>query len=349
MEDFIPLCSSLYSSDEDFSALNQSFHGTYRGTVVTAMLQEKNGEIHYIVSINNAKYGGNMDVQCIAAQRFGGIFNYEDSIMQGFNATGASIAGTGFNIKAGDHVLVTFIDGANQQGVIIGSLRHMGRKPLLDQASGPQLFSTFNGVERSVNADGEFTIRYNGIPTNIKDLDKEPGDELPEAVYDEKFGSRIFFSKDGSITISDSKADDEDNQMMVFDNENKKILIHGGKNITIKMDRDSGEYTNTSKKIFITSSEEELELASFKSTITVRSEKEATLKGSKQLLGEGTHPVSYGDILKTALDTFFDTLNNAIIPGSPPQNATSLVAVKTAAVAAKQAISQMNSKKTFTD
>lgn len=77
---------------------------------------------------------------------------------------------------------------------------------------------------------------------------------------------------------------------------------------------------------------------------------EAILAGAiKQKLGVGGHPVPYGDVLKTALDTFFDTLAQGILPGAPPNNAQSLAAIKVAAVAAKASIALMNSIKTETD
>lgn len=69
----------------------------------------------------------------------------------------------------------------------------------------------------------------------------------------------------------------------------------------------------------------------------------------KQILGQGTEPVVLGDTLESILTTFLISLETGIIPGSPGQNAASLLVIKTAATALKIALPTMKSPNSTTD
>jgi len=69
----------------------------------------------------------------------------------------------------------------------------------------------------------------------------------------------------------------------------------------------------------------------------------------KQILGQGSEPVVLGDTLKSILDTFLTSIVSGVIPGSPGQNAASLLAISAAATALKSALSTMLSPNSTTD
>ena len=69
---------------------------------------------------------------------------------------------------------------------------------------------------------------------------------------------------------------------------------------------------------------------------------------AKQILGAGTEKVVLGDTLKTLLDTFCTTIES-VIPGSPGQNAASILIIKGAATALKATVATMLSPNSVTD
>lgn len=89
-----------------------------------------------------------------------------------------------------------------------------------------------------------------------------------------------------------------------------------------------------------------LEVTSAQTTFTAKGV--ATFKGSKQTLGSGGHPVPHGDILKTALEGFCDSLSK-LTPGSPANNAQAIASIMQASIKLKTDILRMNSMKTETD
>src|SRR5690606_2811389 len=102
--------------------------------------------------------------------------------------------------KAGDAVLVAFLNGEAREAVILGGLIHPARKSTLDITKGPQYISEFNGVETSINNDGEYKLTFKAVPTNAKKLDDKPSSKIPAPTYDTKVGGSFFwFDKTGSI------------------------------------------------------------------------------------------------------------------------------------------------------
>ena len=73
------------------------------------------------------------------------------------------------------------------------------------------------------------------------------------------------------------------------------------------------------------------------------------LSATKQILGAGSEKMILGDTQKSILNTFLTSLETDINPGSPGQNAASLLAIKAAATALKNVLSTMLSPNSVTD
>jgi len=69
----------------------------------------------------------------------------------------------------------------------------------------------------------------------------------------------------------------------------------------------------------------------------------------KQILGEGTEPILLGNTTITDWDTYLGTAIAGILPGSPGQNAASLLAIKSAMTTLKGVLNSFKSPNSFTD
>jgi len=70
---------------------------------------------------------------------------------------------------------------------------------------------------------------------------------------------------------------------------------------------------------------------------------------NKQILGAGTEPVVLGDTLFTMLDDFLSSIISGILPGSPGQNAASLLAIKDSASTLQGVLATFKSPNSTTD
>lgn len=127
-------------------------------------------------------------------------------------------------------------------------------------------------------------------------------------------GIRVTSSTGNKIHISEDPATGE------------QILIEAKNGNKIKMDTTSNEIliTNIEGKIF-------------------------QLVDNKQILGQGTEHMVLGDTWFTMMDTFLSSVISGIMPGSPGQNAASLIAIKQAATALQGTLPTLKSPNSFTD
>jgi hypothetical protein len=184
-------------------------------------------------------------VQCTRTSRFGGIYNYEEYTHRGFIELGQYGR---FDFKAGDHVLIAYVGGSSLTGAIVGCLNHPGRPRKFDKDSDIAYESEFNGLNKSIGRDGDYTVTYKGLQTNIDKLKEkaEDGKEIPAPEYDESIGGSFYrFGVDGSFEVSDN-----DNQSIFIDKPFGQIVVtSGGTSLTINKDAESYEIVNKSTTI----------------------------------------------------------------------------------------------------
>lgn len=202
-------------------------------------------DIRYLVEIQDTN--DKIPISCRILSRFGGVYNYEDMVARDYSTTGTPDPVQNYDTKAGDIVLVAFINGEGREGVILGGLTHAARKVSLDPADGPQYKSEFNGLETSINKDGEMTVTFKGQPTNLSVLKSTPSKQLPEPTYNTSIGSSFYkFDKTGSYTVSDNSTSGI--QSLKIDKPNGTITILSG-NISLKMTKSSEAVNLISKTL----------------------------------------------------------------------------------------------------
>ena len=237
------------------------------GTVQRIVSNENNDENRYVVEVEDD--GQRKVILCIRGfSKFGGRFNFEEYLSQGYTRTKADNPSVGIDrsILAGDMAIIAYVNGDAREGIILGFINHPGRNEailqdgLTTKAEGivdvnvtggnseetPTYISEFNGVETVINRLGEYKVTFKGQPTNLKQLaDPVTGKAIVDPVYETVKGSSYFqFEQDGSYTLSDNNGENE--QKLKIDKTNKKIVLTGGKTI-LEIDTASEKYSITNK------------------------------------------------------------------------------------------------------
>lgn len=210
---------------------------------------ETTNELRYMVEVYRKT--DTMIVACRMMRQFGGVFNYEDFVMQGYDHNAKSNNQNGTLALAGDVVLVGKIGGSGREGIILGSMTHPARKSFLDSTKGPQYKSEFNGIETSINKDGEWILTFKGQPTNLSKLKDTPNQVVPEPQYDTDVGTSFMkWDKTGSFTLSDEATDGDKFQKLFIDKKKGTIDIFSGKvSLHIAKSDQSVKWTNKSYTI----------------------------------------------------------------------------------------------------
>lgn len=209
--------------------------------------------MYYLVevreSVNDIKY-----LNCTPSVKWGSPFNYEAFTYNTHTGQMSNeIAGLNGFYKPSTKVIVASLgDGDNAIGIILGALPHESQSKKLKASEGVAYISEFNGVEIKYTKYGEYSITFNGVPTNIKELDKSPtlGKTLPNPTYNNDIaGSYFKFSAFGSIQMGDNK-----NQGINIEKISGGIIIYSGDN-KIVLDKNSGLVSIESTKTLIHSKE----------------------------------------------------------------------------------------------
>lgn len=242
--DYIIRDSSVYANS-DAHSLVQSSDPSLKIGVVRDVVELTGPDIAYIVEVwVGGKY---TPVQCTRAARFGGVYNYEEVTHRGFTPD-ETIGSDGlFDFKQGDIVLIAYINGISGEGIIINAINHPGRPRLFTPDDGVVFESEFNGVNKSINSDGEYTTTFKGIQTNIAILDEPAtGDIIAPPEYDTAIGSTYTkFDKTGGWEVSDNS--ESDLQSIKIDKASGMIIITSGSS-TLTIDKAAGSYTFDNKE-----------------------------------------------------------------------------------------------------
>lgn len=223
--------SSIWQNSKVFDAVERKDPYIRIGIVKQVYREKITSDLRYLVEIRDRNDA--IEVNARLMRKFGGAFNYEDTVFHGYKFDDKPDPVQAFDAKAGDHVLVAFLNGEAREAIILGSLTHSSRKPTIDITKGPQYAAEFNGVETTINENGEYKLTFKAIPTNIKKLDEKPNKTIPKPTYDDKVGGSYFkFDKTGSIEIND--VDKKGFQNLRIDKAKGQILVNSGKiNLTM--------------------------------------------------------------------------------------------------------------------
>lgn len=240
--------SSIWQNSDSFSAVHHKDPYLRIAIVKKVFREERTSDIKYLVEIQDRN--DSVEVNARMLRQFGGAYNYEDFVYHGYKFDDKPDPTRAFNAKAGDAVLVAFLNGEAREAIILGSLIHPSRKSTLDVTKGPQYISEFNGIETSINSDGEYKMTFKAVPTNAKDLNNKPGAKIPPPKYDEKVGGSYFWmDKTGSLELNDK---DKEFQNMRIDKPKGTITINSGK-IKLEMTKKEEKVTLKCKVLEITS------------------------------------------------------------------------------------------------
>lgn len=206
-------------------------------------------ELRYMVEIYHKD--DTIILSCRMLRSLGGVYNYEDYAMRGYDHQSGGKNQNGTLALAGDLVLVGRIGGNGREGVILGGMTHPARKSFLDATKGPQYKSEFNGIETHINEDGEWTLTFKGQPTNLQKLKDAPNQVIPAPEYDKDVGtSYMKWDKTGSFTLSDEATDGDKAQKLFIDKKNGTLDIFSGK-INLKLEKSQKKTTLTSETFIV--------------------------------------------------------------------------------------------------
>lgn len=114
-------------------------------------------------------------------------------------------------IRKGTYVYVLCVWGATTQGIIIGGVPTQPQKT----EAGEHLTQSFNGMEATVNNDGELTITYTGAQTDKGTTDATAA------------GTTVKINKEGSVIIDDGAG-----QKLTIDKTAKTVTVEAASGMT---------------------------------------------------------------------------------------------------------------------
>jgi hypothetical protein len=218
--------SSIWQNSSAFSAVEHKDPYLRLAIVKKVFRDTRTSDIRYLVQVRDRNDA--IELNARTMRRFGGAFNYEDIVNHGYRFDDKPDTTSSFEAKAGDVVLIAFLNGEAREAIILGGLTHPARKSTIDITKGPQYQSEFNGIETVINENGEYKVTFKAIPTNIKKLDEIPDKKLPAPEYDKKVGgSFLMFDKTGSFEINDKA--ESDLQNFRIDKPKGTVEINSGK------------------------------------------------------------------------------------------------------------------------
>lgn len=218
--------STVWKNSGHFDAVNYKDPYIRLAIVKKVYRDEATTDLRYLVELRDRNDA--IEINCRLMRKYGGAFNYEDTVFHGYKFDDKPDPVSAFEAKAGDVVVVALLNGEAREGIILGGISHPARKCDIDITKGPQYKSEFNGIETKINENGEYTVTFKAIPTNIKKLDDKPNAKLPAPTYDDAVGGSFFmFDKTGSYEVNDK--DKNGIQNLRIDKPKGSIEINSGK------------------------------------------------------------------------------------------------------------------------
>ena len=242
--------SSIWQSSSNFNAFRAK-DPMLRIAIVKKVYQDSaTTELRYLVTMFDKS--DEIELNCRLMRRFGGVFNYEDIVYQGYTFTDAPDPVSTLSAKAGDIVLVAFLNGEGREGIILGGIMHAARISTIDIDNGPQYMSEFNGMQTIINQNGEYILTFRGIPTNISVLNNIPSTQLPVPTYDTSVGSSFLkIDQTGSLELNDNSSSGIQN--IRIDKSGGFVIVNAG-SASLKMTKSSQEVDLTCEILNINAS-----------------------------------------------------------------------------------------------
>jgi len=279
--------SSIWYDSEQHAAIHKKDPYVRIGVVKDARRDVSTGDIRYLVEVRDRNDA--IEMNCRMVRQFGGVYNYQDVVTSGYKFDDKPDPVLDFTAKAGDAVLVVALNGQSREGIILGGITHPARKSTIPVDKGPYYQSEFNGIETVINDQGEYTLTFKAIPTNIAKLKDKPSKKIEPPKYDKKIGgSFIKLDKTGSIEINDKA--EKDLQNIRIDKANGTIAINSG-NISIVLTK-SKEQMNVKSKIIDIVTENSMSIKTkkysvdSKESVKIKSDKIAIGKNGVELLDQ---------------------------------------------------------------
>jgi len=233
----IVMDSSIWKNNYSFDAASKKDMSVRAGMVREEMFDQVSGQTKYVVEVFDKT--NQIPVVCVRMDRFGGAYNYEE-YTHNVNVSDAKnlSSGSKYAVRAGDVVIVAFANGDSREGFILGGIRHPSRQERTNNGTGIAYMSEFNGMETSINKDGEYKLTFKGQPTNVAELSKpSDGNNIPAPTYNTSVGtSYLQFDKTGSWTLTDSATSKP--QTIKVDKPGGKITITSG-DVVLTMDKNA--------------------------------------------------------------------------------------------------------------
>lgn len=193
--------------------------------IVREVYEGKDGQTMYTVEVLS---GANIVLtHCRTMVKFGGPYNYEEVTFRPYKISGINLPkdplpNTSYKTRAGDMVIVAYLYGLQNGGIILGSLPHPSRTPEIS-AGNSAYQSSFNGIETKISDTGEYKLTFKGRLLTPLDM-HVPGTPIIPPLYDPITGGSYFsMMDDGSIILDDSKT-----QSFKIDKTGKAITIKSG-------------------------------------------------------------------------------------------------------------------------
>lgn len=180
------------------------------GQIRVGIIREENFDSNsktFFYLVETISRGRVVMMHCRQMSKFGGPYNFEEWNPLPNEIISKTPIPSNYKTRAGDVVIVAPIDGQHLDGVILGSLRHPSREPRIkpDEIA---YISEFNGLETTIDNDGAFKIKFQGVPTTLSAISKAPpGIPIVPPIYNPiSSGTFLTIDKDGSFELSDANA-----------------------------------------------------------------------------------------------------------------------------------------------
>ena len=271
--------SSIWKTDSTVLAINEKDFSIKIGIVKDVVFDKDGGDVKYLVEVisNNVL----IETYAIFLRKFGGAYNFEDIVYRGYKYSDNPDPVKAYDAKAGDAVVVAFLDGESRQSIILGAIKHEARKSKIDIKKGPQYLSEFNGVETNINEKGEYKLTFKALPTNLSKLLETPKNRIQDPIYDDKIGGSYFsFDEKGSIEFNDK--DKQGFQNIKINKPDGKIEINSGK-IKITLSKKDEKIESKSKILEIKSEDK---VSVFTKETIIDSNKSVKIKSPKIAIGK---------------------------------------------------------------
>jgi hypothetical protein len=160
---------------------------------------------------------------CIAIDHLAAIADYSYATFRADPAATKESSQKRAAAGKGARVLLLCINGESQNAVILGGIRDAAAPDDVKDTKddGHHLHSVFNGIDFSINKDGELLLTYNGAT----DLDGNPA----EGTDTDAAGTFIKIDKKGNLTVSDGNGDN----LVFIDRVNGKIRVQTAAEVDI--------------------------------------------------------------------------------------------------------------------